>query len=257
MQYHGLGFGSSGAMPIDYRNPREPIAQTYGQRVAGMIRDAIVRGELTGGEFLRQEELAARFNISRMPLREALQQLENEGFVTIVPYRGAVVTPTSVAEARDIGELMLVLYPLALSLAFPHLTPDTLNYVEQVLDSRDQAQDAAEWANWSGEFMTALLRPANRPAIMEAIDYVNFKCLRYAHATYPDWKKTPSLKNAYRQALSALRKGNLDAAIKAMNHGHQQSCDALVARLLKPTRPTEPAAENASVPRQRKARRKS
>src|SRR5512139_2694750 len=109
--------------------------RTLAQRVADRIRDAIVRGALPGALPLRQAELAAQFGVSPIPLREALRQLEAEGFVTLHPYRGAVVSTTSVAEAREITELRTMLDTRALRLAFPKLTPATLRRAEELLNA--------------------------------------------------------------------------------------------------------------------------
>lgn len=71
--------------------------------VLAEIREAIVRGELAPGESINQVELSRQFGISRAPLREALRQLEQEGLVSNVPYRGTIVAPLT---ARSIRELM-------------------------------------------------------------------------------------------------------------------------------------------------------
>jgi DNA-binding GntR family transcriptional regulator len=73
--------------------------------VLSEIREAIVRGELAPGEVINQVELSRRFGVSRAPLREALRQLENDGLVTNVAYRGTIVAPLT---ARSIRELLAV-----------------------------------------------------------------------------------------------------------------------------------------------------
>ena len=57
-----------------------------------ILRDEIIRGDLVPGQYLRLEEIAPRFDVSTMPVREALRDLEAEGLVTIFPHRGAIVT---------------------------------------------------------------------------------------------------------------------------------------------------------------------
>ena len=71
------------------------------------IRDAILDDVFKPGEWLPEVDLAARFKVSRSPIREALQALENEGTVTMEPYKGAIVKPLSPKEALDIAELRL------------------------------------------------------------------------------------------------------------------------------------------------------
>src|SRR5690349_25097652 len=69
--------------------------------VADVLREAILDGTLQGGQPLRQEELASKFGLSRGPIREALRQLEGEGLIVFYPYRGAVVSPLSLAEVQE------------------------------------------------------------------------------------------------------------------------------------------------------------
>ena len=74
-----------------------------------MLRDAIVRGVLKGGQPLRQDELAARFELSRIPVRGALCQLEGEGLVTTHPHRGAFVSALSSEELQELCEIRIAL----------------------------------------------------------------------------------------------------------------------------------------------------
>lgn len=87
--------------------PRMAIKEIHGTPLSSMvlaeIREAIVRGELAPSETINQVEVSREFGISRAPLREALRQLEQEGLVKNVPYRGTIVAPLT---ARNIRELM-------------------------------------------------------------------------------------------------------------------------------------------------------
>lgn len=87
------------------RNIREARGKPLSSIVLSEIREEIVRGDLAPGELINQVELSRRLGISRAPLREALRQLENDGLVTNVAFRGTIVTPLT---ARSIRELLAV-----------------------------------------------------------------------------------------------------------------------------------------------------
>lgn len=70
-------------------------AKTVKEKVLKSLREAIIRGYLTGGQQLRQDEIALQLGVSRVPVREALMQLEAAGLVTFYPYKGAVVSTLS------------------------------------------------------------------------------------------------------------------------------------------------------------------
>ena len=78
------------------------------------------------GTRIDQDALAAEFSVSRMPVREALRQLGAEGFVTIVPHRGAIVTALSPAEVEEIYEIRAALEGVAARHASQTLTADDL-----------------------------------------------------------------------------------------------------------------------------------
>ncbi|MCD2476343.1 GntR family transcriptional regulator, partial [Staphylococcus aureus] len=76
--------------------------QTLTSAVSEALRNRILTGDLTGGTQLRQEALSQEFGVSRVPVREALRQLEAEGLVRIFDHRGAVVTELSLDDVREL-----------------------------------------------------------------------------------------------------------------------------------------------------------
>lgn len=85
--------------------------------VADALRDDILAGRLSPGDRLREVDLAERFGVSRIPVREALSQLQSEGFVTLVRYRGATVSAPSGSAARELVQIRRGLEVLAAQLA--------------------------------------------------------------------------------------------------------------------------------------------
>jgi DNA-binding GntR family transcriptional regulator len=96
------------------------------ERLAGEIADAIMVGELPLGSWLRQEQLARRFGVSRQPIREALHRLELIGMVEALPRRGARVTGPAPASIREGYLIRAELEGLAAQLAAERMTPDQL-----------------------------------------------------------------------------------------------------------------------------------
>src|SRR3954453_11705892 len=92
--------------------------------IAESLRDEILRGGIPPGQPLRQEELAERFGVSRLPVRDALMRLETQGLVHVYPNRGAFVISLSGDEVREIYEMRLLLEGDILERAVPRMTPD-------------------------------------------------------------------------------------------------------------------------------------
>jgi len=81
------------------------------------IRDAILSGNLKAGERLMEKNLADKLGVSRTPIREALRKLEIEGFIEMVPRKGAVVKEVTPTEIADVLEIRAALEALAAKIA--------------------------------------------------------------------------------------------------------------------------------------------
>lgn len=107
--------------------------------VCDEIRARIIRGEHAPGEHLVEDRLATELGVSRNPVREALRVLEAEGFVQMIPRKGALVATLSDDEVRDIFEVRIALEGLAARLAARHADESD---VSGLLEAIDDAEDA-------------------------------------------------------------------------------------------------------------------
>ena len=89
-------------MSLDDAAPTRLPRATYASMVTERLRDSIVDGTLVAGSQLSEAELAARFGVSRGPVREALQRLIQEGLVRAEPHRGVFVPVLTELDVRDI-----------------------------------------------------------------------------------------------------------------------------------------------------------
>lgn len=109
--------------------------------IASAIREAILAGDLTPGERIGQEQFAETHGVSRIPVREALRQLEEEGLVVQVPHSGARVSKISVDEVLEFYRLREVLEPMLLGQSVTGLTAAQL---EQIKTSKERLESAGD-----------------------------------------------------------------------------------------------------------------
>jgi len=102
------------------------------ERIAAYLRDAILFGELAPGQWIRQEEVAARLGTSRLPVREALRMLEAEGLTEHEANKGSRVTLLDQHEVDVVYQMRERIEPLALTESLPHLTADQIDHLEHV-----------------------------------------------------------------------------------------------------------------------------
>lgn len=156
-----------------------PARKTAPGAIADRIRQAIVRGELRAGQPLRQAEIAERFGVSRIPVREALSQLEGEGWVASTPHRGVVVTDLCAEDIRDLCDIRVDLETRALRYAIPNLDEAALARAEAILDCIDADGTIDAWADRNLEFHLAIYERANRPMLLALITTLHQLTSRY------------------------------------------------------------------------------
>src|SRR5258705_4894084 len=108
----------------------EPLLEIKGtaEQIADRIRYEIEEGRLVPGAPLNQVDLAARFKLSRIPVREALRQLVAEGYVTYRPNKGAkVVGAVSPEDVQEILEIRECLEARLMDRAVEKLTPEAVD----------------------------------------------------------------------------------------------------------------------------------
>lgn len=114
-------------------NPARLEVRTLSDRLVEVLRDNILSGAISSDEPIRQDALAADLNVSKIPLREALARLEQDGLVVSYPNRGFFVRPMSSEEAEEIYALRLKLEPDAAARASLRASDEERAFARQAL----------------------------------------------------------------------------------------------------------------------------
>ncbi|MCR6644219.1 MAG: GntR family transcriptional regulator [Terricaulis sp.] len=137
------------------------IARNLSGRLVEIVRDLIISGAISENEPIRQDTLAAELKVSKIPLREALTRLVQEGLVVAYPNRGFYVRAMSLAEAEDIFALRLKLEPDAAAAACAHAGAAERAAAERALALLDL--DAAAHAPQRGRAEPRVSHGADQP----------------------------------------------------------------------------------------------
>lgn len=140
--------------------------RTLSAAIVDQLRLAILNGSHAAGTQLRQDALAEAYGVSRIPVREALFQLEAEGLVRITPQKGAIVSELSVGEINDVFELRAILEPRLLERSLPVFADGDLALLEDIqarFIAATSARDVAQFGILNAEFHMALSRHADLP----------------------------------------------------------------------------------------------
>ena len=206
------------------------------QTIADALRADILRGKLQGGQPLKQDEIAARFGVSKIPVREALVQLKAEGLVSFYPNRGAFVSELSAAEADEIYVMRIALEKEILARAIPDLTVAHFKRAGEILAAIDNESNIAKWGELNWEFHATLYSPARLPRVMETLRTLHTSIARYLVLYLAGLDYQKKSQREHRALVQACRLGDEEKA-KAILEEHLRSASTHLIRYLnKPTK---------------------
>ena len=134
------------------------------------LRNAILDGRLPCGTAIRQEALAQLFGVSRMPVREALRQLEAQGLLQVVQYKGAVVAPLIEDDSLETYELRQLLEAQALRLSVPLLNDEDFEEAEGYIEALEVETDFGKIGTLNRQFHQALYCKAPNKKLLALIE---------------------------------------------------------------------------------------
>jgi DNA-binding GntR family transcriptional regulator len=146
---------------------QQPVEKIYGR-----LMEQIISGRLKAGQRLPTTALASRFGTSRMPVRQALQRLADEGIVVQSPGYGArLVSPTS-KEIRDVYAVRVILETAALDLAFKNLKGVRLARLEESVSRQEKARKTSfeEYLNWDLQFHRVIAEASDNEFLKKEVE---------------------------------------------------------------------------------------
>lgn len=162
----------------DHRIKRQSLPET----LAESLRERILSGEFKEGEPLVQDAIANEYGVSRMPVREALRQLEAAGLVTIEVHKGAVVTSVPIDQIAELFDLRAALECDLLARAIPKMTAEHLASARSILNALEAAyreRDIASWGRLNWDFHRSLYIAAERVQTLAILQGINVQIDRY------------------------------------------------------------------------------
>ena len=182
----------------------ESMIESTAERIARVLAERIVFGELAPGAPLRQDHLAEEFGSSHVPVREAFQLLRARRLATSEPRRGVRVAPLDHVSTQEIVEIRACLETLALSHAAPRLNSLFFERIERAMLAGDRAQTIVEWEQANRIFHRELVAPCKMPTLLGMLDELQLANSRiiFSVTRSAGWKPTSS--HAHRQIVDAL-----------------------------------------------------
>jgi DNA-binding GntR family transcriptional regulator len=207
--------------------------QLLSQRVYDELESAIVRRELPPGSHLVEDEIAARLQVSRTPVREAFRMLAREQWLELHPHVGAYVRHPSLDEVRDLFELRETLDRRATELAAGRATEKDLMKLDKIVERGWRAverYDSQKIANLNFEFHGTIAKISNNKLFMRILSGIE-KQVRW-HFTAVALDRREDSWHEHEMIIEAMRKEDVDRAGELIAEHNRLTLEAYVAALL-------------------------
>ena len=202
------------------RNEKNPERQTYKEQAYQRIKDAILFNRFRIGAIYSQESICKELGISKTPLREALLELQTDGYVTFCRGRGVLIQPVSYERARDILESRMLMEPLCAQLAAQRATEEDLLKMQQLLTSLQEglpSEDGRKLYRIDHGFHRAVIRAAHNEMFYRFLDVVLDHYLRFeVKSVYNNSIDTQKVYREHLKLYGAIARKDGKKAFKAM-----------------------------------------
>jgi DNA-binding GntR family transcriptional regulator len=190
---------------------------TLVEKIADELRERIIDGTFQAGEHLQQAALAKRMGVSSIPLRETIRLLENEGFVEILPFKGARVKALTRQEIDERTKIAFALESYAVGLALPTLTEEDLDRAEELASRIYPVSDVRTWNARIFQFIRIIYGADRWPLIFALIVQNRISARRYTEILVRNAisnKERPRAfpPNYFLRLVKFLRSGDLEGA---------------------------------------------
>lgn len=205
--------------------------QTLREKILETIRDAILKGSLKPGERVSEPELAERFGISRTPIREAFRQLESEGYLQVIPRKGAVVASLSERDIEEFYAIKIILEGFAAKMAAEKLSEKDIERLEAINDRLAQIAkegDVKSFFRVHNEFHEVFIKAAGNEKLYDMINQLvmRFKRLRLASLSQPGRMEISV--EEHRNMIQAFRDHDGEKADSLVRHAATIGADVLI-----------------------------
>jgi DNA-binding GntR family transcriptional regulator len=180
------------------------------------LRERILNGEFKEGDALIQDVIAQEYDTSRMPVREALRQLEAAGLVAMKLHRGAVVTSLPTEQIAELFELRALLECEVLRRAIPRLTDEHLAAARAILTELEgsyKKRDVASWGHRNWEFHRSLYVAADRAQTLGILQGINLQTDRYIRLHLFLTRAIDKAEKEHRELLRLCASGDAERAV--------------------------------------------
>lgn len=187
--------------------------------VFDVLMSAIMQGQLSPGERLLEVQLADEMGVSRTPVREAIRRLELEGFVVMVPRKGAYVAGLSINDVEEVYEIRTVLETLAVRLAAQRMQPADyaqLDDLSEKMRATWQEGNVDNWVSLDASFHELLYKFSRNERLVAMMNNIMEQLSRYRIISLANVEVRHNSLSEHQELIEALKRHDSEAAATAV-----------------------------------------
>ncbi len=190
---------------------------TTANDVTRVLRRRILEGRYPVDKFIRQETIALELGVSRIPVREALAQLEAEGLVVREKYRGAMIPRLSLGEIEEIYEMRAMIEPYLLRYAVKNISAEQVANLGRIVERSRKTKAVKDWAGLNIDFHRSLFEAAGKPLAMQVLDNLLVRADRYLKLqNFRSSTTREESDTQHGQILKCVKSGDVEGAVAAL-----------------------------------------
>lgn len=202
------------------------------------LKSDILSGRLERGQPLRQQELSQRYQVSRIPIRDVITVLKNQGWLVAHGKAGVMVPELNWLEAQDLYEMRLPLERMLLGYACEHITHEIIGRARDIHNKLDNCSlSLLEKGRLNWEFHATLYKAANHPALFNTVASLNEQVKRYLGFQYGPLEYRAKSQDEHEELLLLLEQQKFTDALELL-HSHIEVAGIQLVRYLKSTSKT-------------------
>jgi DNA-binding GntR family transcriptional regulator len=205
-------------------------------KIFSTLKDRIVYMEYPPGKLLSEKELCEEFKVSRTPLREAIQKLEEMKLVTVIPRYGTYVSPVDINEIRCAFEVKIKLEGLAGEAAAKRITPDKLEELKALIKKADvrgkKDESHRHLIEIDTRFHEILYQAAQNPILQEILQNLHGRCARLWGSALSELIPMSKIIGQLKEICSVLEKRDAEKARQLMENHVRYFIDHIKHQLL-------------------------
>lgn len=209
----------------------QPPAHMARAVIEEKLRSAILDGRLPAGIALRQQELATLFGVSRMPVREALRQLEAQSLLRVETHKGAVVAPLINEDATDAYALRILLESEALRQSIPLLTAEDISTARGYIEQLEVETDYSIMGTLNRQFHMALYSRAHNKRLLKLVEDGLNEEERFLRFNLKQMNLGKLSQHDHYELLEMAGAGDVGATVEALTHHLNRGVEAINAYL--------------------------